>query len=367
MALLPKKPSKGTLAATSDTVKENADAPHLLVIRLSAMGDVAMTVPVLDIITQHYPEVKLTMLSKPFFKPLFEAIPNLNFYEADVKGKHKGLTGLWRLANELNALQIDAVVDLHNVLRSNILKLFFRFKGIPVVQMNKGRKEKKALTRKTNKILKPLTSTHQRYANAFKQLGFPIALSPYQFPDKKKLPPKITEVVGSTSEKWTGIAPFAAYKSKTYPLELMEEVIAVLHKTKACKLILFGGGREEVTLLQQWADKYENVVNAAGIFSFEEELALISNLDLMVAMDSGNAHLAAMYGIETITLWGVTHPFAGFYPFQQHKENALLSDRKKYPQIPTSVYGNTYPEGYEDVMRSIPKERLIAKIMEYLK
>ncbi|MEM9685438.1 MAG: glycosyltransferase family 9 protein [Bacteroidota bacterium] len=360
MALLPKRASKGIPPVTSDT-------PHLLVIRLSAMGDVAMAVPVLDIVTQHYPEVKLTMLSKPFFKPLFADIPNLHFYEADVKGKHKGLTGLWKLANELKALQIDAVADLHNVLRSNILKLFFRLKGIPVVQIHKGRKEKKALIRKINKIFKPLTSTHQRYANVFKQLGFPIALSSYQSPDKKKLPQKVTEVVGSTSEKWIGIAPFAAYKSKTYPLELMEEVIAVLHQTKACKLILFGGGQQEVTLLQQWADKYENVVNAAGVFSFEEELALISNVALMVAMDSGNAHLAAMYGIETITLWGVTHPFAGFYPFQQHKENALLSDRKKYPLIPTSVYGNTCPKDYEDVMHSIPKERLIAKIMAHLK
>ena len=67
-------------------------------------------------------------------------------------------------------------------------------------------------------------------------------------------------------------------------------------------------------------------VLVAGKLSFSEELDTISNLDCMISMDSGNAHLAAMYGVKVITIWGVTHPFAGFAPFHQPKEYSLLPD-----------------------------------------
>ena len=81
-------------------------------------------------------------------------------------------------------------------------------------------------------------------------------------------------------------------------------------------------------------------------------------------MDSGNAHISAMYGIPTITLWGVTHPYAGFYPFGQNETNALLADREMYPLIPTSVYGNKFPEGYDQVMETISPEMVLKKIAQ---
>jgi ADP-heptose:LPS heptosyltransferase len=118
--------------------------------------------------------------------------------------------------------------------------------------------------------------------------------------------------------------------------------------------------------LDQWAGCFPNSINLVGKLAFKEELALISHLHLMLAMDSGNAHLASLFGIPTLTLWGVTHPYAGFYPFKQDPQNALLADRDKFPLIPTSVYGNKYPPGYENAMRSIAPEDVLAKIEEIL-
>ena len=83
---------------------------------------------------------------------------------------------------------------------------------------------------------------------------------------------------------------------------------------------------------------------------------------MMVSMDSGNAHLAAMYGIPTITLWGVTHPYAGFYPFGQDPDNALLANREEYPLIPTSVYGNKCPKGYENAIATITPAQILDRI-----
>ena len=94
----------------------------------------------------------------------------------------------------------------------------------------------------------------------------------------------------------------------------------------------------------------------------EQELAIISNLDVMLSMDSGNAHIAAMLGVKVITLWGATHPYTGFKPFNQPDDNCITSDREKFPLLPTSVYGNKQVEGYENAMRTILPEKVVTKI-----
>ncbi len=333
---------------------------HLLVIRLSAMGDVAMTVPVLSALQKQYPDVQVTVLTRDFFKPIFSQLPNVKVYVADVKGKHKGVFGLRRLYKELEALKIDAVADLHNVLRSNILKAYFRLGGFHYAQIDKGRAEKKALTSLNNKVFKPLKTTHQRYAEVFEALGFPLNLENVAFIPKQVLSEKAEKLLEFEKGKCIGIAPFAAFEGKMYPLDLTEQVVSQLSQTN--KILLFGGGQKERKQLEAWEKQFSNTVSIVGKITFAEELDLISNLNIMLAMDSGNAHLASLFGVPTVTLWGVTHPYAGFYPFGQDIENALLANREKFPLIPTSVYGNKMPDGYSEAMRTILPEDILRKI-----
>ena len=323
---------------------------------MSAMGDVAMTVSVLRAFSQQYPDVKLTVLTRAFLTPLFRDIPNVSVFPADVKGKYKGIFGLWKLSKKLRELGIDTIADLHNVLRSKILK-FFLF-GVKCFQIDKGRAEKKALISGEKFI--QLKTTHQRYAEVFEKLGFKLDLTNPTFPKQAILNDKTIAIVGTDTLKWIGIAPFAAHKSKMYPLDLMKEVIETL--SKKYKVLLFGGGQHEIDLLNTFENEFDNTINLAGKLSLDEELDVISKLDVMLSMDSGNAHLAAMMDIKVITLWGVTHPFAGFAPFNQPSNYALLSNRNKYPKIPTSVYGNKYPDEYKEASRSISPETIIDKI-----
>ncbi|WP_243414807.1 glycosyltransferase family 9 protein [Flagellimonas aquimarina] len=339
---------------------------HILVIRLSAMGDVAMTVPVLQSVLAKYPEAQITVLTKKLFLPIFSGLERVSVYEADVKKRHKGLIGLWRLYQELKKLQVDYVADLHNVLRSRILKKYFALDKTPFVQIDKGRSEKKTLTRSKNKIFQQLKSTHQRYADVFENLGFPVDLSKAELLKRQSLPDKVIELVGRDAKKWLGIAPFAAHEGKMYPLDLTKKAIEKLNNTEKYKILLFGGGPMEIQQLEAIQRENKGVVNMAGKLKLSEELTLISNLDLMLSMDSGNSHLAANYGIPVVTLWGVTHPYAGFYPYNQPIENALLADRKQYPLIPTSVYGNKLPNGYENVMKTITPGQIVAKIEKVL-
>ena len=210
-----------------------------------------------------------------------------------------------------------------------------------------------------------------RHVDTFQQLGFTVNIENPIVPDQAILSEEILVVTGHKPitgyEKWIGIAPFAQYESKVYPLDLMQQVIDQLVENPELKLFLFGGGKKEIEQLHQLQNHHSQVVVVAGKLSFQDELKLISNLDVMLSMDSGNAHIAAMLGIPVITLWGATHPYAGFVPFDQPMENCLTSDRNQYPKLPTSVYGNKKVEGYEDVMRTINPELVVEKVLEVIK
>ena len=335
---------------------------YLLVIRLSAMGDVAMTVPVLLALTRANPKLKLLVLTRPFFAPVFKNIPNTSVFPVDLKNKHKGVSGIYRLAKELKKHRLSGVADLHNVLRTKILKLFFLDKQIPFKQIDKGREEKRAITVWRNKELKNLKTTHERYAEVFRDLGYAVKLDSKDVLKSCIPSEEVQAIKTQENKKLIGVAPFAAFTAKMYPLPLMKQVLEHLNNTNKYKIFLFGGGEEEKKVLNTLANKYTNCFCEVGRLSFADELCLISQLDLMVSMDSGNGHLAAMFSIPTLTLWGITHPCVGFAPYGQVAENSILSDREKFPMIPTSVYGNKFPRGYEKAMESIDPETVFRKI-----
>ena len=135
----------------------------VLIIRLSALGDVAMTIPVVYSVCRAYPETTFVMLTQKVA---------LQVVVADVKGRHKGFVGLYHLAREVRRLSIDAVADLHDVLRTKVLRFFFKLWGIRVAVIDKGRKEKQELTSRRAKVLRPLRSSFERYGEVFVSLGF---------------------------------------------------------------------------------------------------------------------------------------------------------------------------------------------------
>ena len=342
-------------------------AAHILVIRLSAMGDVAMLVPVLRVLTATYPKLNITVVTKGFLAPLFKDLKNVAVLPADVKGAHKGILGLFQLAKEAKGLDITCVADTHNVLRSKIVRSLLWLQAIKTASIDKARGEKKQLIQANGGELQPLKKTHERYADVFAKLGYPIDLTKHQYPARKVISAKTQEVIGLSSKKFIGVAPFAAHRGKMYPLQLIKQVIAQLSNSGDYAIFLFGGGATETAKLDKLASDFKGVTNMAGKLSFSQELQLISNLDVMLAMDSGNGHLAALYDIAVLTIWGVTHPFLGFAPFNQPNENQLLADRTKYPLVPTSVYGSTYPDGYEKAIETISPSAIVEKVLSVLK
>ena len=339
-----------------------AEHHHLLVFRLSSLGDVAMTVPVIKLLLQQHPNLQVTLVSTPFVQPLFNEIERLHFYAADLQGRHQGVTGLQRLYKELKKnYSFDAIADLHNILRTKILRSFFSFSGKPIAVIDKGRKEKKELTRQHNKKLRPLKTTFQRYADVFALLGFPVQLEKEQGSVKRY----INTFSKPEQDEYflIGIAPFALHPEKMYPVEKMKEVLRLISRHSKLKIFLFSG-RNDAIVLEQWQKTFSNVESMAGKMSFEKELQLISQLDLMVSMDSANMHLASLYGVPVISIWGGTHPYLGFYGWGQSLENAVQVELECRP---SSVFGNkTCPRGDLACMNLISPIVIYEKVIQQL-
>nr|WP_262902520.1 glycosyltransferase family 9 protein [Lutimonas saemankumensis] len=324
-----------------------------------------MTVPIVLALRQQYPDLKISILSREFFRPFFNEIPEIIFHPIDPEYLNSGLSGLYKLFRKLSEYDIDAVADLHDVLRTKVLKNLFKASRIHNASIDKGRADRKKLVALSKKKLKPIKSIFQRHSDVCSSLGLPIDLSNVKLFRQKEISAEVVEITGNKNSKWIGIAPFATYKTKVYPLNKMEQVIKGLEK-KGHQIFLFGGGKKETESLDKISSSFKNCVNIAGRLSFQHELELISNLDLMVSMDSGNGHMAALFGVPVITLWGNTHPYAGFVPFGQPLENSITADLNQYPFIPTSIYGNKIIPGYEDCMQSIESNTIVQKINRLL-
>ncbi len=317
---------------------------HILVIRFSAFGDVAMTIPVLWTVARQYPQHRFTVLSRESMRPLFLNMPeNVDFRGVNLKTEsYKGPWGMVRLFRELCREQhFDMVADLHDVLRTKILRTCAFLRGIRVASIDKGKADKRRLVRAKNKVLKPLPSSFENYRKVFTTLGLPISdidfvsiygkgvgdfsrIQEFFLPRREK-------------EKWVGIAPFAAHQGKIYPLDRMEEVVSLLDKEPDLRVFLFGAGEKELSVLREWASKYPQTVLTEGL-GMERELILMSHLDVMLSMDSANMHLASLVSTPVVSIWGATHPYCGFMGFGQSLKNAIQVENLECR--PCSVFGN---------------------------
>lgn len=341
---------------------------HILVIRFSALGDVAMVVPVVHALAMQYPDLRITVLSRPFARPLFEDLaPNINFMEADIKGEYHGVRGLNTLYRRLVAKQFTHVADLHGVLRSGYLRLRFNIGRFRVEHIDKHRRLRKKLVKSSKKkSRKPMPTSFQNYLDVFSRLGFPITQPTFTsiFPSEGGNINLLPAAIGPKRswEQWIGIAPFAAHQGKVYPEEKMEEVISQLEKSyPKARIFLFGRGQHEEEVFPRWADRHRQCVNVGEhLEAMHQELILMSHLDVMLTMDSANMHLASLTATPVVSVWGATHPDAGFLGWRQNAANAIGLDMNCRP---CSIYGQKpCKRGDYACLNNITPEMIIERI-----
>ncbi|WP_238639957.1 glycosyltransferase family 9 protein [Chryseobacterium elymi] len=281
---------------------------RILAYRFSAFGDVAMTAPVFREFLEQNPDVEIIMVSRKNFESLFTDIPNVTFIGINLDD-YKGIFGLRRLANELiKEFHPDFIANLHDVIRTKILDRIYRRKGYKVFKINKGKEEKEELTDVWNLNKVQLKKTVERYADVFRAMGFKVELS-------HKLRP------ASGQKSGIGLAPFAQHRGKMLPLEKSYELAKILSKKQT--IYFFGGGKKETETLEKWESEIPNTKSLSGKLNLSEELQKISELELMISMDSANMHLASLMGTRCISVWGSTHPYAGFLGFGQSENDVV--------------------------------------------
>ncbi len=338
----------------------------ILVMRFSAMGDVAMTVPIVYSLAKQYPDVEFTVVSRKFFEPFYAPNPQIKFIGIDLKAdEYKGFLGIFRLFKRLKAEKFDMVADLHRVLRTIIVSWLFKLTGTPVRHIRKGRKARKQLTRRHNKKLRSQPGVFQRYARVFTRLGYPVHFDFRSIYDWHKLKPdEKGTVTGVKDCKWLGVAPFAKHKGKIYPIDKMEEVVAYFAERPDVKVFLFGAGKEEKAILERWEAKYTDAISMVGKLDLSGELDVINRLDVMLAMDSSNMHLASLTSTPVVSVWGATHISAGFLGFGQKQEDCVQLD---LPCRPCSIYGKKACRyGDYHCLTSIPPQMVMSKLKRYL-
>lgn len=336
----------------------------ILVIRLSAIGDVAMTVPVIYSAAKANPQDTFTVLTQAFLIPVFMNRPaNVDVIGINTKGAEKTLGGLLRFASALVKYDYDIVLDLHNVIRTMIVRSFFRVKGKKVFVVDKARLERKRLTTRDHKAFKPLRPVIERYADVFRASGLNYTETFTSLYESRAADLSAMEAIaGTKTGKWIGIAPFAKHRGKIYPLDDMEQVVARLSEHEDYTIFLLGGRGYEEAVLEQWAFQYPRVKSIVGRYTLDNELALISRLDVLLCMDSANMHFASLVGTKVVSIWGATHPYAGFYGYHQDPDNAIQID---LPCRPCSVFGQKPCfRGDWACMTQIRPEKIVEKVKE---
>ena len=296
---------------------------RILAYRFSAFGDVAMTVPVFREFLEQNKDVEVIFVSRKNFADLFDDVPNLKFHGVDFD-QYKGLIGIRRLGREiLNLYKPDFVADFHDVIRTKLIDSIAKRHGYKVFRINKGKEEKEHLTDVWNLDKIQLKRTVERYADILRSMGYQLELS-------QELRSRVTERQG------IGFAPFAQHKGKMLPIEKSYELVK--HLAKHDKVYFFGGGKEESEILLRWETEIPNTQSLAGKLSLKEELDVIARLKLMICMDSANMHLASLMGTRCVSIWGSTHPYAGFLGYGQSLDDVVQI--KDLTCRPCSVFGD---------------------------
>lgn len=319
-----------------------------------------MTIPAIYSLATRYPDVKITVLTKPFFARLFVNRPeNISF--VFFENKHRSISGLMTLIKELHGMHFDCVADFHNILKSWIIDLSFRLTGTKVCMMQKRRKERKILTTGATGgkriIAQPFIN---RYADVLKQLGFNVEPLISQLPEGgvDTLP---ACTIADDGKRWIGIAPFARYANKTYPVKKMQEVVRLLAEDNNNHVFLFGS-KDDVPTLSSWQQMGTNITCVAGTMTLEEELALMKRLHTMVSMDSANMHMASLVGTRVVSIWGSTTYHCGFLGWNQSSDDCMWAD---IPCQPCTIAGSRKAK-CEDLrcMNSIAPEAIAKRILQ---
>lgn len=322
----------------------------VLFIRFSSLGDVLLTTPIIRTFRTHFSDAEIHFLTKKQFAPLLEYNPNIDElirYDAENES-------MLQLIIRLQKEHYTHIIDLHDKLRSALIKRFVKGK---VITYKKKHEYRKSLLKDRN--LLPISSTVDLYASVLENFNL--------HPDKRKLDFFLPEnekaiaesLLQKTKKKIITISPGASWFTKQYPTEYYKKIIQHFLDNYDARIVIIGTEQEKNLTAELASVSEHEILNLGGRTTLIESAIIIKHSDLFISGDCGPMHIAAALEVPQIAIFGPTHPKLGFAPLNPNAEVLTLN----LDCSPCSLHGNkSCPKGHFKCMKDLSPEMVIQKI-----
>jgi heptosyltransferase-2 len=299
----------------------DAGMQKILITRLSSMGDIVLTTPVIRALRRRFSDAQIDYVTKQEFAELVQTNPHLtNIYPYDSRS---GFAGLRALGRQLRGQRYDLMVDLHNKLRSRLLQAMVRPRQ--TVRFSKYF-VKRTLLVKTglNLYIRPITQVPDRYLRPLQAFGVKnddVGLELFPTEEHYAKVATIFRQHHLTDDEFViGLGPVASFPLKQWPVERFAEVGQELVRRYHARVLLFGGP-PDVPLVEPLTEKIpHDPILLCGQLTMIESAAALQRCALFVGNDTGTAHFAAAMGCKVVEIFGPTTEELGFYPYNVTSE-----------------------------------------------
>lgn len=323
----------------------------ILIVRLSSIGDIVLTFPVVAAIKSYFPSCQIDYVTKKQFASLLEACPGINqafFFD----------NSLAQLRQQLDFKQYDAVFDLHHNLRTRLL-LFAC--AAPVYRFPKNNIQKWLLTKFK---VRPKQRTHvvERYLQPLHQLV--QVWKPLQSAVKYVIPNAAQFDIATRfhvgSKTYIAVAIGAQFATKRMPTDLLSKLINQLNSP-----VLLLGGKEDAETAQLILKNSDQnrVFSAVGQTNIHESAWLVQNAKALLTHDTGLMHIGASFDLPIHVIWGNTTRDFGMYPYRLEQEDVFHYEVADLACRPCSKIGHQQcPKGHFDCMRKQDLQQIAAAL-----
>lgn len=337
------------------------EAPNkILIIRLSSIGDIILTTPVIRILKQHFPNSQIDFVIKKQFADLLKNHPSID--KLIIFDNARQQNDLKRIKREIKQQQYDLIIDLHKNFRSYFLTI--NGKAKKVLRYKKFIVRRWLLVSFKWNLFKQSVPIYLRYLIPLKKLGFKYDnLGLDIFVDKKTkqlVEKKYADFFNQNFEALIGIAPGASFFTKRWTSQGFEAVINHFGQRKKLGIILFGNEADRELIETLNITNNQSIINAAGELSIIESAALMDKCDLLLTNDSGLMHLASALKKKVVAIFGSTTRELGFFPTTT--EHIVIENLNAICRPCSHVGKNNCPKKHFDCIKKIHPAQVIGAV-----
>lgn len=336
------------------------DIKKILIIRLSSLGDIVLTTPVIRALKDKFPQAEIYFLTKSKYASLLKSNPHLSGI-MELEGQ--GLDGFLSTLHRIRDLNFDLVIDLHANLRSFLLRNCS--KAEMKIKYDKRRWQRLLMVH-FKKIKVPSQHTVDSYLGCLKRLDIHTSdrIPELYLDEESREFAKQSLVDVSQNDILIGIVPGAKWESKKWGEENFAKAIEIINSRTKARFVLIGS-REDEGLMKKLKSLvgHVNFIDAVGL-SFPKLSAAINGCQVVLTNDSGPMHIAVALKVPVVAIFGPTHPKLGFSPLGE-RDIILCADVECSP---CSLHGKRKCYQKSRIcMEKIVPEMVVDEVLEILK